>query len=42
MGSGVCWYPLTVADSYSQYVFAAKGMDAADTKNTKSVFIDIF
>ncbi len=42
MANGVYCYSLAVADSYSQYVFAAKGMYAANTKNTKPVFIDIF
>ncbi len=42
MGNKIYCYPLTIADSCSRYVFAAKGMHAATTKNTKSVFIDVF
>ena len=34
MGNKVYCYPLTIADSYSRYVFAAKGMHTATTKNT--------
>ena len=42
MGNKIYCYPLTVADSYSRYVFAAKGLHKADTKSSKPVFIDIF
>jgi len=35
-------YPLTIADSASRYVFAAKGMYSAKRENTKPVFIDVF
>jgi transposase InsO family protein len=42
MGNKVYCYPLTIADSYSRYVFAAKGMHHANTKNSKPVFIDTF
>jgi transposase InsO family protein len=38
MGNRKYCYPLTVADSYSRYVFAAKGMHAANAVNTKKVF----
>jgi transposase len=34
MGNKVYCYPLTIADSYSRYVFAAKGMHHANTKNS--------
>ena len=42
MGNKIYCYPLTVADSFSRYVFTAKGMHTANTKNSKAVFIDIF
>lgn len=42
MGNTKYCYPLTIADSYSRYVFAAKGMYSPNTKNSKAVFIDIF
>ncbi len=42
MGNKVYCYPLTVADSCSRYIFAAKGMYSGNTKNSKPVFIDIF
>ncbi len=42
MGNKIYCYPLTVADSYSRYVFAAKGMHSANTKGSKAVFIEIF
>lgn len=35
-------YPLTIADSYSRYIFAAKGLNTANTKHTKPVFIKVF
>lgn len=42
MGNKIYCYPLTIADSYSRYVFAAKGLHKADTKSSRPVFIDIF
>ena len=42
LGNKIYCYPLTIADSYSRYVFAAKGLLSANTKNSKAVFIDIF
>ena len=40
--NGEYCYPLTIADSYSRYIFAAKGLYAANTKHTKPVFIKVF
>lgn len=42
MGNKIYCYPLTVADSYSRYVFTAKGMHSGTMKNCKPVYIDIF
>lgn len=42
MGNKKYCYPLTIADSYSRYVFAAKALHAANGKNTREVFIDVF
>ena len=42
MGNKIYCYPLTVADSYSRYVFTAKGMHSANTKGSKAEFINIF
>lgn len=42
LGNKVYCYPLTIADSYSRYVFAAKGLYSANTKNSIQVFIDVF
>ncbi len=42
MGNRIYCYPLTIADSYSRYVFTAKGMHAPNAKNAKAVFIDVF
>jgi len=42
MGNKEYCHPLTVADSYSRYVFTAKGLLSPNMKNTKPVFINIF
>lgn len=42
LGNGKYCYVLTVADSYSRYVFIAKGMYAGNTASVKKAFIDIF
>jgi transposase InsO family protein len=42
MGNGQYCYPLTIADSCTRYVFAAKGLHAANTKSSKPVFVDVF
>jgi len=42
LGNTKYCYPLTIADSYSRYVFAAKGMYSPNFKNTKSTFIEVF
>ena len=42
LGNGRYCYPLTIADSYSRYVFAAKGLYATNGVNTKPVFIEVF
>jgi transposase InsO family protein len=42
LGNKQYCYPLTIADSASRYVFAAKGMYSPNTDNTKPVFIDVF
>jgi transposase InsO family protein len=42
MGNKKYCYPLTIADSYSRYVFSAKGLHSATAANTKPVFIDVF
>lgn len=42
MKNGEYCYPLTIADSYSRYIFAAKGLLAANTKSTKPVFKKVF
>ncbi len=42
MGNKKYCYPVTIADSYSRKVFAAKGLHAATLINTKPVFIDVF
>ena len=42
LGNGIYCYPLTIADSFSRYVFAAKGLYSANMKNTQQVFIDVF
>ena len=42
MGNKKYCYPLTIADSCTRFVFAAKGMHAANGKNTKEVFIFVF
>lgn len=42
MGNTVYCNPLTIADSYSRYVFSAKGMLNPNTKGTKAAFIKVF
>jgi len=42
LGNGRYCYTLTVADSYSRYLFAAKGMYVGRTGEVKKVFIDLF
>jgi len=42
LGNTKYCYPLTIADSYSRYVFAAKGMYSPNLKGTKSAFIKVF
>ena len=42
LGNRAYCYPLTVADSYSRYVFCAKGMYAPNSTNTKQAFIEVF
>ena len=42
LGNGKYCYTLTVADSYSRYLFVAQGMYSANTANVKKVYIDIF
>ena len=42
MGNKEYCYPLTIADSYSRYIFAAKGLPAANITHTKPVFIGVF
>ncbi len=42
MGNGVYCYPLTIADSYSRYVFSAKGMLNGTTKNSVAEFKKVF
>ncbi len=42
MKNGQYCYPLTIADSYSRYILAAKGLLAANTKQSKPVFIKTF
>lgn len=42
MGNKKYCYPLTIADSWSRYVFTAKGLHSANTTSSKPVFIDIF
>jgi len=42
MGDRQYCYPLTIADSYSRFVFAAKGLSAANTVQSKPVFVDVF
>lgn len=42
MGNKIYCYPLTIADSYSRYVFSAKGMRNPNTKGSKAEFIKIF
>lgn len=42
MGNKIYCNPLTIADSCSRYLFAAKGLHKADTKSSKPVFIDVF
>jgi transposase InsO family protein len=40
--NGEYCYPLTIADSYSRYIFTAKGLRAANGKYAKPVFIKVF
>jgi transposase InsO family protein len=42
MGNKKYCYPLTIADSNSRFVFAAKGLHSGTAVNTKPVFIDVF
>ena len=42
MGNGKYCYPLTIADSYSRYVFSAKGMLNATRKNSEAEFKRVF
>ena len=42
LGNTKYCYPLTIADSYSRYVFSAKGMYSPNFINTKSTFIEVF
>ena len=42
MGNGRYCYPLTIADSYSRYVFAAKGLHHPDYLSSKPVFERVF
>ena len=42
MKNGQYCYPLTIADSYSRYILAAKGLLYANTKQSKPVFIKTF
>ena len=42
LGNGVYCHPLTIADSYSRYVFAAKGMYHPDQEGSRPVFEAVF
>ncbi len=42
MGNKKYCYPLTIADSHTRYVFAAKGLHSTTMVNTKPLFIDVF
>ena len=42
MGNREYCYPLTIADSYSRYIFAAKGMYRPTFANSQAVFKEIF
>ncbi len=42
MGNTIYCYPLTIADSYSRYVFSAKGMINPNTKGSNAEFIRVF
>lgn len=42
LGNSKYCYPLTIVDSYSRYVFAAKGMYSPNFSGTKSTFIEVF
>ncbi|MCG8412086.1 MAG: integrase core domain-containing protein, partial [Bacteroidales bacterium] len=42
MGNKIYCYPLTIADSYTRYVFCAKGLYSANLENTMKVFADVF
>ena len=42
MGNREYCYPLTLADSCSRYVFAAKGLHGMTIKETKPICIDVF
>ncbi|MGL1890929.1 MAG: integrase core domain-containing protein [Spirochaetaceae bacterium] len=42
MGNKIYCHPLTIVDSYSRYVFSAKGMLNPNTKGSKAEFIKVF
>lgn len=42
MGNKEYCYPLTIADTYSRFVFSAKGMLSANTRNTRREFRAVF
>lgn len=42
MGNGIYCYPLTIADSYSRFVFSAKALYAEKYEPTKQEFLRVF
>lgn len=42
LGNGVYCNPLTIADSYSRYLFAINGLERADSESCKSIFDKTF